>query len=77
MQDILKEANQKLAAKRAGKSLGKGPDETGGLPSSAGAESTALVPVATRAEAQAAAGLAAALIYCAACGSSSKERLDY
>ena len=78
LKDILKEAQRKQAANRAG---GGGGDRDGptssSTPSPSAAAELALVPLpdraASRAETQAAASLAAAVIFCGACGQSSKD----
>lgn len=75
LKDILKEAQRKQAANRAGGG-GGGEGSTSPTLTPAAATEMALVPLpdrASRAETQAAASLAAALIFCAACAQSSKD----
>ena len=77
LKDILKEAQRKQAANRAGGGGDRDGPTSSSTPSPSAAAELALVPLpnraASRAETQAAASLAAAVIFCGACGQSSKD----
>ena len=77
LKDILMEAQRKQAANRAGGGGDRDGPTSSSTPSPSAAAELALVPLpdraASRAETQAAASLAAAVIFCGACGQSSKD----